>query len=330
MKLLVIGGGRFVGRHLVDLALSAGHAVTVFNRGRSGPAPLGALALQGDRRSDLSALTTGHWDAVIDFCAYLPGEVAAMAVLLKPRVGRYCLISSVSVYASASRPNDETSPVGRIDDVDTEVVDGRSYGPLKALCEEALWREWGEARSLVLRPGLVVGPRDPTQRFTWWPARLARAVAGETLLCPGAAEVPIQCIDGRDLAQFILHAVASERGGVFNVASLADAWDWGGLIDACEAAAQLRVHRLWVDSERLLSLGVQPWKDLPLWLPPTGEMAAFMRCDTRRAHAAGLVCRPLAETAADTLAWWRALPEADRAFTQVGLTPEREAELLRA
>jgi 2'-hydroxyisoflavone reductase len=148
------------------------------------------------------------------------------------------------------------------------------------------------------------------------------------VLLPEAAEVPIQCIDGRDLAAFILLGLAGEFSGVFNVASRAGAWRWGDLIDACEAAAAVRVSRRWVPSERLLSLGVQPWKDLPLWLPAAGEHAAFLRCDTRLAHDAGLRCRPLAETAADTLAWWRALPEAERAFTEVGLAPEREAALL--
>jgi 2'-hydroxyisoflavone reductase len=173
-RLLVIGGGRFVGRHLVQAALAAGWQVTMFNRGQSGPAPAGVTALLGDRRAGLDALVGGPWDAVVDTCGYLPGEVTAMARHLQGQVGRYVFISSVSAYASFAEPNTESSPLGRLDDPQTQVVDGRTYGPLKALCEQAVTEAFGE-RALLLRPGLIVGPQDPTRRFTWWPARVARA-----------------------------------------------------------------------------------------------------------------------------------------------------------
>ena len=330
MKLLFIGGNRFVGWHMVDAALVRGHQVTLFNRGLGGVAPAGAEQRTGDRSVSLDALAEGSWDAVIDCCGYLPGEVARMADALRGRVGRYGFISSVSAYASAATPNREDSPLGAIDDVDTEVVDARTYGPLKALCEAALRRRFG-AEALLLRPGLVVGPRDPTQRFTYWPARLARAVPGETVLAPGRPEAPVQFIDARDLAAFALDAIEHGLCGAFNVASPADALTMGALLDACAAAAGVVVRFVRADVAVLRAQGLVPWKDLPLVLPADdAELRAMMRCDTARAIAAGLACRPLAQTIADTLGWWRSLPAAEQAFTRAGLSPEREAAALTA
>jgi 2'-hydroxyisoflavone reductase len=327
MDLLIIGGTRFVGRHLVDAARAAGHRVTLFNRGQTAAtSPEGVECLRGDRRVDLSALSTGQWDAVIDTCGYLPGEVAAMATTLKGRVGRYVFISSVSAYATFTEPNDEGSPLGRIDDPDTEVVDGRTYGPLKALCERAVSQRFGE-RSLLVRPGLVVGPHDPTGRFTWWPARVAHAAAGEPVLVPGAADDPVQFIDARDLAAFVMQALASELTGPVNVASPAGQWTMGDVMQACAQAAGTSPAWCWAGSQWLLAQGVAPWNDMPLWMPASGEYAAFMRAKTGRAQAAGLVNRPLADTVADTLHWWQALPPEQQAFGQSGLAPQREAAL---
>jgi 2'-hydroxyisoflavone reductase len=329
MKLLVIGGTRFLGRHLVDAALAAGHAVTVFNRGRSGLPPAGVELRTGDRRASLAALDDGRWDAVVDTCGYLPAEVAAMARALAGRVGAYAFVSSVSVYAGHATPNDEDAPRGVIDDPATEVVDGRSYGPLKALCEDALC-EALPAQALVLRPGLIVGPHDPTQRFTYWPARLARARDGEAVLAPGAASAPIQCIDARDLAAFVLRALADGRRGAFNLTSPPGRWTMEDLLQACADAAGVRPQWHWAPMDRLTTLGLQPWTDLPLALPDDAEHAGFHRVPVQRALDAGLALRPLAQTVADTLAWWRALPAAAQAFERAGLTPVREAEALAA
>ncbi len=330
MKLLVIGGGRFVGRHLVEAALARGHEVTVFNRGLSAPPPPGVTALAGDRRQDLSALRGGRWDAAVDTCGYLPREVAAMAAALDAAVGRYLFVSSVSVYASFASPNDESSATGTIEDPDTEVVDGRTYGPLKALCEQALLSRLGAARSTIVRPGLVVGPLDPTQRFTYWPARIARATGGEPVLMPGDPGDAVQFIDARDLAAFMLGLLEAGRGGIFNAASPPGQWCFGDVVEACTAVSGRRLRRVWADAPTIERLGLKAWVDLPLWLPPQGAYAAFMRSDVSAALSAGLQIRPLGGTVADTLAWHRALPPAEQAFTLAGLTPERESDALQA
>lgn len=331
MKLLVIGGGRFVGRHIVAAALARGDAVTLFNRGRSAPPP-GVRQVTGDRRGDLTALAAAveaGTDAVIDCCGYLPSEVARMAALLEGRVGCYAFVSSVSVYAGFARPNDESSPLGTIDDPDTEVIDGRTYGPLKALCEAEVRRRFGD-RALLLRPGLVVGPHDPTGRFTYWPARVADAADGEAVLAPGTPDDPLQFIDARDFAAFTLQAIARGIAGAYNVVTPPGAHTIGGLLAACAAAAGTRPRWAWLDADRIAAAGLAPWADLPAWLPPRGDEAAFAATDDRAARAAGLVTRPLAATVADTLAWLQALPPQARAAAVAGLARERERQALAA
>lgn len=341
MDLLIIGGTRFLGRHLVDAALARGDTVTLFNRGQTQAVlPAGVTLLKGDRRGDLSALAAGAWDAVIDTCAYLPGDVSWLTTALAGRVGRYLLVSSISAYASAARPTPEDAPLGSIDDADTTVVDGRTYGPLKALCEAAALRVLGDAACTIVRPGLIVGPHDPTERFTWWPARLARAADDhQPVLVPGAPQRPLQAIDVRDLAPWLLRLMDGSTGGAFNATSPPGALTWGGLLQACAQAAGCGAGPAgpdlrWLPDGHLLAHSVQPWRDLPLWLPADGpaaaEHAAFMAVPTARAQAAGLVCRPIADTVADTLAWWRALPDQRRAFSLAGLAPDREAAVLAA
>jgi 2'-hydroxyisoflavone reductase len=333
MNLLIIGGTRFVGRHLVDAALQRGDQVTLFNRGQSAADPLPAAVQwrRGDRQQDLAALADGHWDAVIDTCGYRPAEVLRMADALEGRIDCYAFISSVSVYADTLQANDERSPLGVIDDVDTDVIDGRTYGPLKALCEQTLTQRLGAHRCLHIRPGLVVGPHDPTQRFTWWPARLARAaVDGRPVLAPGAPSRPLQFIDARDLADFVLQALDQGCRGAFNVVSPPGFTTMGGLLTACAQAAGVTPTLRWMADEDLLRAQVAPWADLPLWLPADGEHAAFMAVRSDPAHAAGLSHRPLDTTVADTLAWWQALPTERQAFTLAGLDPGREAALLAA
>jgi 2'-hydroxyisoflavone reductase len=323
---LVIGGGRFVGRHLVDAALARGDAVTVFNRGQArADWPAGVQVLQGDRNADLAALNAGRWDAVIDTCAYRPAEVERLADALHGRVGAYLLVSSISVYASFAQPNDESSPLGRIDDPDTEVVDARTYGPLKALCEAALRQRFGDD-ALILRPGLIVGPHDPTQRFTYWPARIARASDGDAVLVPGAPHDPVQFIDARDLAAFALDALHARRRGPFNVTSPRRLW--GKVLETCAHVAGRQPRWVWVPAQRLVELQLQPWSDLPVWLPPDGDTAGIAHTSVQAALAAGLRLRPLQETVADTLAWYATLPTEEQAFSRAGLTPEREAAAL--
>lgn len=327
MDLLVIGGGRFLGRHLVDHALACGDRVTVFNRGRAATVwPGGVTALVGDRAGDLAALAHGHWDAVVDTCGYLPGDTGALAAHLAPRCGAYAFVSSVSVYAGFEEPRHEGDAVGTIDDPDTTTVDGRTYGPLKALCEAAVTRVLGAERTLIVRPGLIVGPHDPTQRFTHWPARHARSAA--TMLAPAPEDGPVQCIDARDLAAWMRDALAQGTRGVFNATSPPGTGTWRDLLAACAQAAGAAPPVLWATPAELAHAGVEPWSDLPLALPADAEHAHFLRVPTDAAQAAGLRCRPLADTVRDTLVWWRGLDaDAQAALaTRAGLDAAREAQ----
>lgn len=330
MKLLLVGGSRFVGRHLVDAALAAGHELTLFNRGLTdAPARPGVLQLRGDRRQDLSALQQGRWDAVIDTCGYLPSEVQAMARCLAGRVGRYAFVSSISAYAAFATANPEDSPLARLDGPEPAQPDAGHYGALKAGCERALTDQLGE-QALLIRPGLIVGPGDPTGRFTWWPARVARCADGDPVLVPGDPQVPVQCIDVRDLTAFVLRAIEQGCSGAYNVVAPARTWCFGELLQACATAAGVAPRWVWASAAWLQAHAVAPWMELPLWLPAEGEHAMFMQVDGRRAQRAGLQVRPLAETVRDTLAWWRALPPAQQAFESTGLRPEREQALLAA
>lgn len=330
MKILVIGGSRFVGWHAAQAALARGHQVTLFNRGLTDAPPSGAAQIVGDRKGDLAALRGGSWDAVMDTCGYLPAEVGTMADALSGAVERYLFVSSVSAYASFAGVNDESSALGRIDDPDTDVIDSRTYGPLKALCEQALLQRYGTDRSLILRPGLVVGPRDPTQRFTYWPARMARAKDGEPVLAPGSPTDVVQFIDARDLAAFMLDLLETGRHGTFNVVAPPGMWTMGEVLAACATAARSQPRLVWADAVQVERLGLKPWVDLPLWLPAKGEYPHFMRTDTQAAQAVGLHVRALDQTVADTLAWTLALPAERQAFTLAGLSPEREAVALQA
>lgn len=330
MKLLVIGGSQFVGRHLVEQALTRGDQVTVFNRGKTATAlPPAVEQRRGDRKGDLAALAEGRWDAVVDTCGYLPRDVARMAACLHGRVGRYVFVSSISVYAGFEQVNHEGSALARIDDADTEVIDGRTYGPLKALCEKALVAAFGDS-ALLIRPGLIVGPHDPTQRFTYWPARVARAIDGEPVLAPGTPADGIQIIDARDLVAFVLRAIDDGRSGTYNLTCPPHTATMGALLQACAEAAGCRPQWVWVASAELERLGLAAWSDLPVWLPAEGEHAAFALADTRAAEAAGLQIRPLAHTVADTLTWYRGLAAEQQVFSKAGLSPEREAAALAA
>ena len=312
MRLLVLGGSLFLGRHVVDLALARGHGVTVFTRGRRA-LPWGARveALAGDRdpRSapGLAALAAGEWDAVIDTTGYVPRVVGASAELLAPRVRRYLFVSSVSVYADASRPGlDEHAAVLPLDDPASEDVP-QHYGALKAACE-AVVRERCGARATIVRPGLIVGPHDPTDRFGYWPARFVHPhLLGDRApqaVVPAPRERPIQVIDARDLAAFFVDRVECDTGGTFNAIAPAGRDTFGDLVDACIAVANTPPEPVWIDETVLATHHVEPWTGLPLWLPSSERDAAgFMAIDATRAQRAGLAARPLAATVRDTAAW---------------------------
>ena len=318
MRLLVLGGTSFLGRHAIDAALGAGHEVTLFTRGRTNPELFPeAEHLRGDRDGDLGALERRSWDGVIDTSGFVPRVVRQSAALLRDSVQRYVFVSSISVYDDFSAPVDESSPVARLEDPSSEEV-LEHYGALKAACEEIVEDAYGD-RSARVRAGLIVGPHDATDRFTYWPRRIA---AGGDVLCPGNPEAPVQFVDVRDLAAWLVKLALEGPGGVFNATGPAEPLSFVELLDRMRTTIGSDANLVWTDEQRILAADVQPWTELPLWLP--GSEHVGMTCaDISRALAAGLAFRPLEETIADTLAWDRTLP-GDRPT----LRPEKEQELL--
>ncbi len=325
MNLLFLGGTRFLGRHLVDSALTRGHEVTLFNRGRTNPDLFPqAQTIRGDREKDLNQLDGRTWDAVIDTCGYFPRIVRMSAEALGKSAGSYVFISSISVYADFSRLGiQEDDTVGTISDETLEEITEASYGPLKALCEQAV-RDVFDARALIVRPGLIVGPQDPTDRFTYWPVRVAR---GGEVLAPDRPDGFTQVIDVRDLSDFIIHLIEEKVAGTFNATGAAGSLTFGELLETCKQVSGSAATIRWASAEFLAQHKVAPWSDLPAWLPDDGEDAGFAHVDVSRAVAAGLAFRPLAETVRDTLAWAASRP-ADHEW-RAGLKPERERELLK-
>lgn len=350
LKILILGGTGFLGPAVVEAALARGHTLTLFNRGRTEKrkeelygepvfpdiekihgnrdpqkhavdddpgSPKGLSGLEGDRK----------WDAVVDTSGYYPRMVRASTELLKDRVRHYTFISSVSVYRDNGTPGgDEERELSRIEDPTVETMGAQfeNYGALKALCEEAAEAAM-PGRVANIRPGYIVGRWDPTDRFTYWPVRIDR---GGEVLAPGTPEDPIQMIDVRDLGEWIVHCIEKNVTGTFNALGPADSWKWGRVLEACRRAARRESTLTWVDAEFLARNGVPPGA-LPIWIPPEGEMAGFHRWSCAKAIAAGLTFRPVEDTVADTLAWWRGLPEERRdAPTRAGISAEQESTVL--
>lgn len=325
MRLLILGGTVFLGRHAVESARRRGHEVTIFTRGQRNPDLFPDVErLRGDRDGGLEALRGRRWDAVLDTSGYVPRVVGASAGLLADRVGHYTFISTISVYADASVPGiTEASPVGTLADESVETVGGETYGPLKALCESAVERAL-PGRALVIRPGLIVGPHDPTDRFTYWPRRVAR---GGEVLAPAPPDRPVQFIDARDLADWAIRMAEERRIGTFNATGPDTPLTMGQFLDAARDASGSDARVTWVAGQFLLDHGATPWIEVPLWTGE-GEGGGLLAVDCRKAFAAGLTFRPLADTIRDTIAWDAARPaDTER---RAGLAPEKEAELLQA
>jgi len=322
MELLIIGGTRFLGRALVDEARAAGHTLTLFNRGRSNPTLYPDVEqLHGDRDGGLAVLAGRRWDAVIDTCGYVPRVVRAAADALAPAVDHYTFISTMSVYAEPlAKGTDEAAPVGTIPDESVEEITGGSYGPLKALCERAA-TEAMDGRALHVRSGLIVGPHDASDRFSYWPARVAR---GGEMLAPVSPDYGVQFIDVRDLAAWTLRATAARLTGAYNVTGPERPLPIGRLLDAARDLTGSDAHFTWMSDDFLIAHDVGPYVELPLWVP--AEAGGFNSFNIDRALAAGLTFRPVAETVADTLAWLATRP-ADTVW-RAGLSAEREAQLL--
>ena len=324
MNILIIGGTKFLGRHLVDSALARGHSVTLFNRGKTNPTLFPEIeTILGDREHDIEKLAGREWDAVIDTCGYVPRVVRLSGKGVERSVSRYVFISSISVYASFSKIGiDEADPVGKIEDESVEEITGESYGPLKALCEKATHDIFGE-RALIVRPGLIVGPHDPTDRFTYWPLRVSR---GGAVLTPEKPEVPVQIIDVRDLAEFTVKLIEENASGIYNATGPDYELTLGAMLDVCKHVSSSDAQFKWASVEFLNQNNVAPWSDMPAWLPDNGEDAGFARVDISKAIHAGLKFRPLKDTVRDTIEWANMRPAEHQ--WKAGLKPEREAELL--
>ena len=322
MDLLILGGTGFLGRYLVKAALGDGHRPTLFNRGLSEPGLFPEVEkLEGDRDGDLSALRGRRWDAVIDTCGYVPRVVGASARILADAVDHYTFISSISVYSDdIALGADEGAQVRELPDPTIEEVTGETYGGLKALCERAV-EETMPGRVLNVRPGLISGPHDPTDRFTYWPRRVA---ADGEVLAPDHEERKVQYIDVRDLASWIVKMLEERRTGTFNAAGPDYELRMGRLLEECEVVAG--AEPVWVSEDFLEKKGVEPFTELPLWVPR--KYAAMLAVDCSKAIEAGFAFRPLSETIEDVLDWDRATGAGRE--PAAGLRPEREQELLRA
>jgi 2'-hydroxyisoflavone reductase len=320
MRLLVLGGTKFLGRGVVDAALGAGHEVTLFNRGVTHPELYPeAEKLHGDLDGDLAALAGRGWDAAIDLDPTTqPRRVRAYTELLAGEVGHFTFVSTISVYADPSRSLTEGSPVHEPPDPEPESFQEDLYGGLKVGSERAVRASFGR-RAAIVRPGLIVGPHDPTDRFTYWPRRLA---AGGDVLAPGDPAAPVQLIDARDLGAWLVRVAERRPSGVYNATGPAEPLTLGELLDRVSTAVGGGARLVWTDEQRILDAGVQPWSELPLWVPGE-DWSGMLRADIGRALAAGLTFRPLEDTARDTLAW--SLEAGEQRPT---LTREKEREIL--
>jgi 2'-hydroxyisoflavone reductase len=324
MKLLVLGGTRFLGRHLVDAALARGHQVTTFTRGEHDAVlPARVERLQGNRDGELTPLHGRTWDAVVDTSGYFPRVVRGSAELLSGAVTRYAFISSISVYRDfpTAAGIDESSPVGTLANPAVEEVTGETYGPLKALCEDEIRRVYDE-RALIIRPGLIVGPYDPTNRFTYWPHRVAQ---GGEVLAPGRPDRAVQFIYARDLADWTVRMVEREQGGTFNAALPERPVTLRQVLDDARATSGSDARFTWVSDVFLKEQGVGEWMEMPLWAPEA-ESPSLHTVNCQKAWDAGLAARPLTETIRDTLAWRDTQPA--EAKWPAGMQRDRESELL--
>ncbi|MDF1837046.1 MAG: NAD-dependent epimerase/dehydratase family protein [Planctomycetota bacterium] len=323
MKILLIGGTVFVGRHLAAELVQQGHDLTLFNRGktRTGLFP-GVREVHGDRDGGLDVLADEEFDWVVDTCGYVPRVVGASAQFFKDRAKNYLFVSTVSVYPTTDQAGiDESGEVAVIEDPGTEVVDGRTYGALKALCEEQVLDAFGD-RALIPRPGIVMGPEDPTDRFTSWVSRIA---GDGDFLAPEVRNQPVELIDARDLAAWMALQIRDGNCGIYNTAGAMGALTMESMIRGCSAGTKSSAAPRWVDAEALQSAEISGPGELPFWLPDPSAWGLF-QVTSAKAVACGLRYRPLEETAADTLAWIQERPEGSA--MKVGISPEKEAEIL--
>jgi 2'-hydroxyisoflavone reductase len=331
LRILILGGTGFIGPYQVRYALRRGHKVTTFNRGKTHPGewPKEVEQLIGDRNGKLDALRDRQWDVAIDNPTTLPIWVRDAAQILKGNVERYVFISTISVYADTNQGVDEMAPLAKYDGPDPykETIEAvkasgyKTYGPLKALSEQEA-EKWFPGQALVVRPGLIVGPGDPTDRFTYWPVRVDR---GGEILAPGKPGDPVQFIDARDLAEWTIRMAENRETGIYNATGPAKPLEIGNMLDEIKSALHSDAKFTWVPADFLQQQKVEAWSDMPVW---AGDELGLARTKIDRALAKGLTFRPLSETARDTLAWFKSLPQDRQSKLRAGLTPEREAEVL--
>jgi len=333
LRILILGGTGFTGPHQVRYALSRGHQITLFNRGKQPHEWPGAVEeLMGDRNTgDLKALEGKEWDVCIDNPTSLPFWVRDAGRVLHGKVKHYIFISTISVYADNLKPADESAPVASYpgkdamaETIESLRANGELYGPLKALSEKEAEKQF-PGKATIIRPGLIVGPGDETDRFTYWPARLAR---GGEVLAPGDGSDPVQIIDARDLAEWTIRMAEARTLGTFNATGPEHPLLMKGMLTGIAAAIHADAKPIWVPTDFLESEKVEAWSDMPVWIPARGDTAGFAKRSIRKALGAGLTFRPLDTTAADTLAWFKQQPAERQAKLKSGLTSAREAEIL--
>ncbi len=337
LRLLFLGGTGFTGPHQVRYALSRGHKVTVFNRGKTHPGelPKEAEQLIGDRNGQLDALKGRTWDVAIDIPTSIPVWVRDAAQVLKGNVDRYVFISTISVYSDNSKPGmDETGPLAKYEGADAmketqatlKASDYRLYGPLKAL-SEAEAEKWFPGKALIIRPGLIVGPGDESDRFTYWPVRLAR---GGEILAPGDPTDPVQFIEARDLAEWTIRMVEQGTTGVFNATGPKSTLTMAQMLAGIQQVTKADARLTWADAEFLAAQKVSAWSDMPVWVPPKGDSAGFSKISIAKALSKGLTFRSVPDTTQATLDWFKKQPAERQAKLRAGFKPEREVEVLAA
>jgi len=340
LKILVLGGTGLIGPPLVEYAVARGHEITLFNRGKTNSHLFPELEkLKGDRNDDLSAIEAEvkagrRWDAVVDNTASIPRWVTESAGLLAESADYYLYTSSISAYADHSTPGaDETAPVGQISAEDeakvltNKDITGENYGPLKARCEAEARKAFTDARTCVVRPGLIVGPGDYSDRFTYWPVRIFK---GGEVMAPGNPTDPVQFIDCRDLGEWYIRLVENKTLGTFNGVGPRSPMSVAGMLYGIRATVDNEISFTWVDADFLEEHEVQPWMHMTVWVPPIGEYAGFSTSNIDRAIEAGLTFRPLADTTVATVDYWNSLPEERRATPKAGCPPELEQKVLEA
>jgi 2'-hydroxyisoflavone reductase len=333
LRILILGGTGFTGPYQVRYALRRGHKVTTFNRGKTHPGelPREVEQLIGDRNGKIDAVKNRQWDVAIDNPTTLPAWVRDTAQILKGNVQRYVFISTISVYAGTTKGPDENSPLAKYHGPDPykETLEAmkaggyKTYGPLKALSEKET-EKWFPGNALIIRPGLIVGPGDETDRFTYWPVRVDR---GGDVLAPGTPNDPVQFIDARDLAEWTIRMAENRETGIYNATGPAKPLTMGGVLEGMKSALNSNATFTWTPADFLKQQKVEAWSDMPVW---AGDELGLARTDISRALSKGLTFRPLAETARDTLAWFKSLPQDRQSKMLAGLTPERETEVLAA